>query len=670
MPSCAPPRGAARQSASVGVSGAHCGRGGAATAAIATTAATAATAASAALPPPRQPSPRAGTGRRSCAPHRPCASYPTARTDLDRSGAAGHPRRRRRRRWRDRQAGGGQRRHRRENRPARSGGGGAWMAIGWCRRPLRRTAGWTPLGARQRPSAKTATARSSCTPRASCSARRASVLPIGTCAGASASSSSKTTTHGAAARARWSASSIAASAPPTSGRRAQRIGVKKEDATAQPRVDRLCDRGAPCSRRAVQIDPAPRDAPAAWPRCGGAAPAGWGAPPRCGRRGVSATGGPAGGGGGGDGGGDGNDGGGDGNDGGGGRRSAGDAGGEGSGEAGGVVMNWGTTEGAFGSNTSGVFVGTSADAGGSAAGGAAAPWRSRCHRSKSSSVSAETEGVVRARAASQSAGVTRTSARRGAAAAAALFIWGPPVALEGDHRRALAQAPEVSTGESIRARAERSRDRLDGGGATTATTAVTAADGGRDWHTREAVGEHRRPRGGVRWRHIKNVLEAARPQERRVECVGAVRHTEDDDRRRTAASVATAALAPAAAPICDAESASISRRSCESICRPTIPMPPPLPPPSAPARRPKSACSSSSSTMHGACAFARRKRSATARSDAPTLGSISCWMGTANRLRPASLASARTSSVLPVPGGPYRSAPCAPPRPRRATAPG
>mmetsp|Transcript_15979 Transcript_15979/g.37883 ORF Transcript_15979/g.37883 Transcript_15979/m.37883 type:complete len:263 (-) Transcript_15979:1075-1863(-) len=78
---------------------------------------------------------------------------------------------------------------------------------------------------------------------------------------------------------------------------------------------------------------------------------------------------------------------------------------------------------------------------------------------------------------------------------------------------------------------------------------------------------------------------------------------------------------------------------------------------------------SSKKTMAGAAARARAKRAATAFSLSPTHLEKSSGPLMAMKLRPASQAQARASSVLLQPGGPYRSTPAGALAPRRSSAP-
>mmetsp|Transcript_29564 Transcript_29564/g.63638 ORF Transcript_29564/g.63638 Transcript_29564/m.63638 type:complete len:232 (+) Transcript_29564:1414-2109(+) len=101
---------------------------------------------------------------------------------------------------------------------------------------------------------------------------------------------------------------------------------------------------------------------------------------------------------------------------------------------------------------------------------------------------------------------------------------------------------------------------------------------------------------------------------------------------------------------------SISVRIWFSVCSRSS-LPPPIPPPPPPARAPPIASISSMKTMHGAFFFACVNRSRTR--DAPTPTNISTNSDPDAEMNgtPASPATARASSVLPVPGGPSMIAP-------------
>ena len=145
----------------------------------------------------------------------------------------------------------------------------------------------------------------------------------------------------------------------------------------------------------------------------------------------------------------------------------------------------------------------------------------------------------------------------------------------------------------------------------------------------------------VHVRHVDRDLavEAARPQQRRVEDVGAVR-----------APITTIPLS--------ASKPSISTSSWFRVCsRSSLPCPTP-----APRRRP-AASSSSMKTIAGAILRARSNRSRTRAAPTPTSDSTNSEPESEKNDAAASPATARASSVLPVPGGPTSSTPGAPSRP-------
>ena len=89
----------------------------------------------------------------------------------------------------------------------------------------------------------------------------------------------------------------------------------------------------------------------------------------------------------------------------------------------------------------------------------------------------------------------------------------------------------------------------------------------------------------------------------------------------------------------------------------SLPPPPLWPPPPPPARWPPMASISSMKTMHGAFFLACSKRSRTREAPTPTNISTNSEPEAEMKGTPASPATARASSVLPVPGGPYMMAP-------------
>jgi len=82
-----------------------------------------------------------------------------------------------------------------------------------------------------------------------------------------------------------------------------------------------------------------------------------------------------------------------------------------------------------------------------------------------------------------------------------------------------------------------------------------------------------------------------------------------------------------------------------------------MPPPCVPARAPPIASISSIKTMHGAFFLACSKRSRTREAPTPTNISTNSEPEAEMKGTPASPATARASSVLPVPGGPSMIAP-------------
>merc|ERR1719426_622020 len=101
---------------------------------------------------------------------------------------------------------------------------------------------------------------------------------------------------------------------------------------------------------------------------------------------------------------------------------------------------------------------------------------------------------------------------------------------------------------------------------------------------------------------------------------------------------------------------SISVRIWLSVCsRSSLPPPPLWPPP--PQRAPPMASISSMKTMHGAFCLACSKRSRTREAPTPTNISTNSEPEAEMKGTPASPATARASSVLPVPGGPSITAP-------------
>mmetsp|Transcript_27493 Transcript_27493/g.64154 ORF Transcript_27493/g.64154 Transcript_27493/m.64154 type:complete len:287 (+) Transcript_27493:1455-2315(+) len=101
---------------------------------------------------------------------------------------------------------------------------------------------------------------------------------------------------------------------------------------------------------------------------------------------------------------------------------------------------------------------------------------------------------------------------------------------------------------------------------------------------------------------------------------------------------------------------SISVRIWLSVCSRSS-LPPPMPPPPPPARCPPIASISSMNTMHGAFSFACLKRSRTREAPTPTNISTNSDPEAEMNGTPASPATARARSVLPVPGGPSMTAP-------------
>ena len=97
---------------------------------------------------------------------------------------------------------------------------------------------------------------------------------------------------------------------------------------------------------------------------------------------------------------------------------------------------------------------------------------------------------------------------------------------------------------------------------------------------------------------------------------------------------------------------SISTSNWFSVCSRSS-FPPPIP---APRCRP-TASISSTKTMHGDACFACSNRSRTREAPTPTNISTKSEPEIEKNGTPASPATARASSVLPVPGGPYRSTP-------------
>mmetsp|Transcript_16006 Transcript_16006/g.43481 ORF Transcript_16006/g.43481 Transcript_16006/m.43481 type:complete len:244 (-) Transcript_16006:549-1280(-) len=102
---------------------------------------------------------------------------------------------------------------------------------------------------------------------------------------------------------------------------------------------------------------------------------------------------------------------------------------------------------------------------------------------------------------------------------------------------------------------------------------------------------------------------------------------------------------------------SISVRIWLSVCSRSSLPPPPMPPPAPPARAPPMASISSMKTMHGAFFLAWPKRSRTREAPTPTNISTNSDPDAETKGTPASPATARARSVLPVPGGPSMMAP-------------
>mmetsp|Transcript_19462 Transcript_19462/g.48999 ORF Transcript_19462/g.48999 Transcript_19462/m.48999 type:complete len:325 (-) Transcript_19462:330-1304(-) len=127
--------------------------------------------------------------------------------------------------------------------------------------------------------------------------------------------------------------------------------------------------------------------------------------------------------------------------------------------------------------------------------------------------------------------------------------------------------------------------------------------------------------------------------------------------RRSAASSTSARLVAASTMTPELPSKpSISVRIWLSVCsRSSLPPPPPPPPP--PARCRPTASISSMKTMHGAFFLACSKRSRTREAPTPTNISTNSEPEAEMKGTPASPATARASSVLPVPGGPSMTAP-------------
>mmetsp|Transcript_42738 Transcript_42738/g.108106 ORF Transcript_42738/g.108106 Transcript_42738/m.108106 type:complete len:250 (-) Transcript_42738:1014-1763(-) len=117
---------------------------------------------------------------------------------------------------------------------------------------------------------------------------------------------------------------------------------------------------------------------------------------------------------------------------------------------------------------------------------------------------------------------------------------------------------------------------------------------------------------------------------------------------------------------CRPTSPSISLSSWLSTRSSTLGAPPPAAPPSC--RGAASPSISSKKTMAGAAARARWNSAATAFSLSPTHLEYSSGPLMARKLRPASQAQARASSVLLQPGGPYKSTPAGGVAPSRRSA--
>ena len=105
----------------------------------------------------------------------------------------------------------------------------------------------------------------------------------------------------------------------------------------------------------------------------------------------------------------------------------------------------------------------------------------------------------------------------------------------------------------------------------------------------------------------------------------------------------------------DGSKPSISVRIWFSVCsRSSLP---PLKPPTPVVRERPIASSSSMNTIDGAAAFACVNRSRTREAPTPTIASTNSDAAIEKNGASASPATARASSVLPVPGGPAKSTP-------------
>mmetsp|Transcript_30984 Transcript_30984/g.98974 ORF Transcript_30984/g.98974 Transcript_30984/m.98974 type:complete len:274 (+) Transcript_30984:1366-2187(+) len=102
---------------------------------------------------------------------------------------------------------------------------------------------------------------------------------------------------------------------------------------------------------------------------------------------------------------------------------------------------------------------------------------------------------------------------------------------------------------------------------------------------------------------------------------------------------------------------SISVKIWLSVCSRSSLPPPPMPPPAPPARAPPMASISSMKTMHGAFFLASEKSERMRAAPTPTNISTNSDPDAETNGTPASPATARASSVLPVPGGPSMMTP-------------
>ena len=115
-------------------------------------------------------------------------------------------------------------------------------------------------------------------------------------------------------------------------------------------------------------------------------------------------------------------------------------------------------------------------------------------------------------------------------------------------------------------------------------------------------------------------------------------------------------VAPITITLVDESNPSISVRIWLSVCsRSSLP---PLNPPTPLVRERPIASSSSMNTIAGAASFACLNRSRTREAPTPTIASTNSEAAIEKNGTSASPATARASSVLPVPGGPESSTPC------------